>query len=253
MRSLLFVDLLGVRARWHDQGRAGAEDAFKTLEDLVVAAVSEHGGGDVIAGAIESDAAAILCSSQHAAVCIGVALYRAAFSVSTSGRFARPWLRGVIVPYDGEVTLRTEQPAGVAGLTVTSFEPGLLDAIAVEKAGYKGMRLLIASTLVNAALRGAHCLHLADGSPLHVFKRLTNSPYPGRLSPGYDDVFWMASVDDEWQRLQWTMGRRLRFAAKDSEEFLHAAATQLLFLEYGAILGSLTGQHAPHTGTDGGD
>jgi hypothetical protein len=242
----LFVDLLGVRARWHDQGRAGAETAFKTLEDLVVSAVAEQGGGAVLAGAIESDAAAIVCSSQHAAVCIGVALYRAAFSVATSGRFARPWLRGVIVPYSGNVTLKTEQPVGAANLRVTAFEGGLLDAVAVEKAGYKGMRLLIDSSLVNATLRGAHCLHLPDSTLLHVFKRLTNSPYPGRLSPGYDDIFWMASLADEWQRLQWTMGRRLRFAAKDSEEFLHAAATQLLFLEYGAILGSLTGQHAPY-------
>lgn len=239
MRSLLFVDLLGVKARWHHGGREAAEDAFRLFNSAVVRAVQTHGEDDVLSGMVESDSAAVVCASQHAAVRVGVGLYRDTFSFSSEARFGRPWLRGAILPYTGARSLRTASETAAANVTVSSFEPDLLDAIAVEKAGYKGMRLLIARSLVNDALRDAHCLHLENGANMHMFKRLTHSAYPGRLSPGYEDVLWMACLNQELDGVRRIMARRLRYAARDSEEFLQAAATQLLFSEYDAILGSL--------------
>lgn len=243
MNALLFVDLLGARNRWHQEGRAGAENAFALLERMVVKAAEDHGADNVIAGVIESDAAAIVCSSPNAAVSVGIGLWRRTFSIVADRRFGRPWLRGAILPYDGNLGLRSQRSAGTSNIVVSQYEGSLLDAIAVEKGGFKGMRLLIADELVDGPLRDAHCVRLPTGGPLHVFKRVTNSVYPGRLAAGYQDVLWMACSDaEESKTLSRTMNRRLRWAAKDSDEFLQAASTQVLFHEYAAILGSLTGQ-----------
>lgn len=240
MRSLLFVDMLGVKSRWHQDGRVGAEAAFSEFEGLVVQVVKDHAAGDVLAGTIESDAAALVCSSQHVAVTIGKELFRQAFSIVTSGNHKRPWLRGAILPYSGGLSLRVQRKTAVGNISASVYEGSLLDAIAVEKAGFKGMRLLVASVLVNDSLRGAHSLMLDNGKLLHSFKRTTHGGYPGRLNDGYEDLFWMATADpDEWKSLRWTMARRLRWAAKDPDEFMQAAATQVLFHEYTAILGSL--------------
>jgi len=242
VRSLLFVDMLGVRARWHQDGRAGAETAFRQFERLVTDAIRHSTGEVPISASLESDAAALVCNSQHDAVCIGKALYLDAFRVFDRKKHGRPWLRGAILPFSDDFELRSQRPAGVGGLMVIDYQPGLLEAIAVEKAGYKGMRLLISEELVNDGLRSAHCETLSNGQKLHVFRQMTHSNYPGRLADGWQDVLWMATPDaSEWQDRQRRMARRLRYAAKDSEESLQAAATQVLFHECDAIFGTLVG------------
>lgn len=242
MRSLLYVDLLGVRARWNQDGRSGAVEAFTQFERLVTGALRSRVGGEPISAAMESDAAAFLCASQHDAVCIGKALYLDTFRVFDRRKHGRPWLRGAIVSYSGETQLRHERATGVSGLSVTDYAPGLLEAISVEKAGYKGMRLLVEDDLVTDTLRGAHCEALSNGQKIHVFRQMTHSNYPGRLSKGWQDVLWMATADSrEWQERQRLMARRLRYAAKDADEFLQAAATQVLFHECDAIVGTLVG------------
>lgn len=247
MRTLLFIDMLGVKSRWHQDGRPGAEAAFEEFESLVTSAIAECGPDGVLSGMIESDSAAIVCSSQSVAVGVGCSLFRRAFATVAPGRHRRPWLRGAIIPFAGHLSLRTTRVSAIDSVTTSVYEPALLDAIAVEKAGYKGMRLLVAAELVNEGLRGDHCFTLENGTLLHVFKRTTHSGYPGRLEAGYDDVFWMAAADmDEWKAHRWAMARRLRYSAKDPEEFIQAAATQVLFHEYSAILGSLVGDHAGH-------
>lgn len=247
MRSLLFVDMLGVKSRWHQEGRPGAELAFQEFEGLVTDAITTAAQDNVLSGIIESDAAAIVCSSQSAAVSAGCALFRSAFATAATGRHRRPWLRGAIIPYTGHLSLRTTRESAANSVITSVYQPALLDAIAVEKAGFKGMRLLISTELVNDALRNDHCFDLENGQRLHVFKRTTHSGYPGRLDAGYDDVLWMASANlDEWKARRWAMARRLRYSSKDPDEFVQAAATQVLFHEYSAILGSLLGDHADH-------
>lgn len=72
------------------------------------------------------------------------------------------------------------------------------------------------------------------------FKKLANSAYPGRIASGYSDYLWMArQEEDDWRRLKLFMSKRLRWCAQDAEEFLQAAATQVVFNETVAIFRSL--------------
>jgi hypothetical protein len=72
------------------------------------------------------------------------------------------------------------------------------------------------------------------------FKSLTNSVYPRRIAHVYEDFLWMArSEEAEWRKLKRSMSDRLRWSAQDSEEFVQAASTQVVFNETVAIFRSL--------------
>lgn len=70
------------------------------------------------------------------------------------------------------------------------YQGTLLDAIAVERSGIKGMRLIIDETLVEPSLKSA--FRQTRGShPFGLFTKLENSAYPDRVKKGYCDVLWM--------------------------------------------------------------
>ncbi|MEM9380479.1 MAG: hypothetical protein AAGB93_11070, partial [Planctomycetota bacterium] len=119
-----------------------------------------------------------------------------------------------------------------------------LDAIAVERSGFKGMRVLIDDRLVDRALKD-HFKIATKTAPLIPFRKLGHSGYPESVAGGFQDFFWMAAPPDEWEVLAKQMAKRLRWAAKDSEEFVHAAATQVVYHEVLSIKLSLASKKAP--------
>jgi hypothetical protein len=123
-----------------------------------------------------------------------------------------------------------------ANIAVHRYSAPLLEAISVERSGFKGMRILIADALVNDPLREA--MRIPVG-PRHLIplRRLDHSRY--RVE-GFQDWLWMLPRDEnEWTRAKRQMAARLRWAAADADEFLQAAATQVVFHESEAIWGSL--------------
>ena len=118
----------------------------------------------------------------------------------------------------------------------------LFDAVSVEKSGFRGMRMLIASELITRQLRTTF-RHPIGNRSFIPFRRLNHSQYPGRISEGYHDVLWMFSPDEaEWRDRKRLMSSRLRWSGNDPEEFVQAAATQLVFSECQAILTTLQGR-----------
>src|SRR5258705_1140032 len=141
---LLFIDMLGVRARWNAEGRAGAVRAFSQFRSVITEAIQTRKRGTILRGGIESDSAAIICPSLRVAVDIGRRAFRIAFGRARSPNDERLWLRGVIVAGNDEEQFRREQPLaqGLEQVRVAEYSPSLLEAISAEKAGFKGMRLL---------------------------------------------------------------------------------------------------------------
>jgi hypothetical protein len=123
-----------------------------------------------------------------------------------------------------------------AHLSVHRYSGPFLDAISVERSGFKGMRILIEDVLVNDALREAVRIPVA-GRRLIPLRRLDHSEYRAN---GFQDWLWMLPDDEDvWARRRRQMATRLRWAVRDSEEFLQAAATQVVFNECEAIRASL--------------
>jgi hypothetical protein len=237
---VLFIDMLGVRSLWHLGGRSEVEAACSQFRELLEDAF-EDGKGQIVSGLVDNDAAGIVFRSTDACLQASRRLYITAFLKSKRGADRRLWLRGAIEPLSSAGSLSGEKPLSTAlsRVRVRSYVGDLLDAIAVEKSGFKGMRLLLHSSLVTPELGTKY--RIAVGKRfLMPFRELDNSSYPARLVGNHQDYLWMAShEDDEWNGLQRTMASRLRWSARDSEEFLQAAATQVVFHECAAIIGSL--------------
>src|SRR5216683_5687545 len=157
---LLFIDMLGVRARWHVGGRESVERAFSRFRSIIIEAIQTRDRGKVLHGGIEADSAAIICSSAKAAVDIGRNAFRIAFRSARSPNDERLWLRGVIVPANEADPLKTERPlaSDLDQIKVAEYSTSLLEAISAEKSGVKGMRLLIGGGLSKKEIQKAYGL-----------------------------------------------------------------------------------------------
>ena len=235
-----FIDLLGVRARWHEGGRASAEAAFGRLEALVGEALTRLAPKSLREGAIETDSAAIVFGSTEDALSFIRDLFSEAFTAPRRAKEERLWIRGTVTAIHNRGALRhSENLAQHSKIRVFRLDAGLLDAIAVEKSGFKGMRIVVEEKLLTQAVRD-HFGVRAGSRTLVPFKSLTNSVYPRRIAHVYEDFLWMArSEEAEWRKLERSMSDRLRWSAQDSEEFVQAASTQVVFNETVAIFRSL--------------
>jgi len=235
-----FIDLLGVRARWHRGGREEAEAAFSRLRQLVAYAIRETNPSTIVNGAVETDASAVVFESTDEAVRYAQTLYLHAFKSATRRQHNRIWLRGTLTRVDDPRNLRSESDLPInPKIKVYNLEPGLLEAISVEKSGFKGMRLIIEEALVTDSVRQAFTIKVR-GQAFYPFRKLTNSAYPGRIENGFQDFLWMAHQKEaDWRRVKHLMAARLRWSAQSPEEFLQAASTQVVFNESVAIFRSL--------------
>ena len=99
--------------------------------------------------------------------------------------------------------------------------------------------LIVSKDLITSALTTANKLSIG-GFSFITLKKLRNSTYPKRIEEGFIDYFWMATDDAErLTAMERIMALRLRASAHDAEEFAQAAATQVVFHECAAIIGSL--------------
>ena len=167
-------------------------------------------------------------------------LFSEAFVAPRKAKDERLWIRGTVTAIHNRGALRhSENLAQHSKVRVYRLDAGLLDAIAVEKSGFKGMRIVVEEKLLTQAVRD-HFGVRAGSRTLVPFKSLTNSVYPRRIANVYEDFLWMArSEEAEWRKLERSMSDRLRWSAQDSEEFVQAASTQVVFNETVAIFRSL--------------
>lgn len=239
-RSLLFIDMLGVKSRWLKQGREGAEAAFVRLGDLAAIALAGEKPESVFSAFAESDAFCADVADLDTALRIAEQIYRTAFEKDIKDSHKRYWIRGVVVPSDGK-PLRTSKATlkHLPDFHRHSYSSALLDAVNFEKSGFRGMRLLVSHDLLDLATRKRHTVSV-DGLRIAKLTNLTHSPYPNRTKDGFDDYLWFAPrTREQWLNYDSLMASRLRYAAVDSDEFIQAAATQLLFHEVRAILNTL--------------
>src|SRR5262245_43358236 len=186
----------------------------------------------------------LVCSSVLSALSIAKHLYITAFTTKNHPDFPRLWFRGCIVPFAEGTFLRREsrlnRPTG--NLKVYSYSTEALNAISVEKSGFKGMRMLVRSEIVTTEDLEAIRIPFDNNSLIPV-TRLRYFGYPKLSDEKYLDFLWMACKEDsDWYNLNRHMTSRLRFSSHDTEEFAQAAATQVVFHECAALKRSVFGR-----------
>jgi len=145
---LLFIDLLGVKFRWVSGGRSTAEEAFEHFRTLVAWGINEECPAAIICGTVESDCAAIDCRDASTALRIAKRIYLKGFRETERDVKTRYWVRGVIIPRSTHDAFRTPTAFRErANVDLIRYSGDLLDAINIEKCGFKGMILLIAEEL----------------------------------------------------------------------------------------------------------
>ena len=237
---LLFIDMLGVKSRWHSGGLQAAESAFSVFRDVMIEAMAVVDPKKIVMGSIECDSCAIVCENLGVALDISRRAFRSVFLVAPQPEATRIWLRGAIVKHSGNFLRRTKPLISqIDQISVHEYSRSLLQAIAVEKAGFKGMRIVVAGGAglgEKTRRRLGSLYHREYNKHFAPFRRLS-LPYPGRLKKGCSDYLWMASeTEEEWDAIKTIMVRRLRWSASDPDEFAQAAATQVAFHACGALL-----------------
>jgi len=228
--------MLGVRSAWK-RGRAGVIRRLRAFEDLVLGAARKT-ENPPDRGVVETDAAVLFFGRTMDALAFSVALYQAAFFTGSEEGDERIWLRGVLAPSPGRKTVfRDEVATGIKGLTKFRYADAVFAAINAEKSGFKGMRLLISAVLA-ADPEAGNYTEKVGGRDIPRIARLKYSGYPEDVLPfKCADVLWCLGTDArEEARLTDRMQKRLRWSKPDAEEFLQAAATQVLFHETYAML-----------------
>jgi hypothetical protein len=235
----MYVDLLGSQARWKRGGATSALAAFEAFERAAINAVRSVPAESVLWAGIESDSLAVVFGPPIDAVTAAMRLYIDCFLARGTQADDRLWLRGVIVRWEGDPATLRRQEQIAPRFIAFRYAAAFAEAIAVERSGVKGMRLLIPDRAVAASLRDAMRIPFG-GQTLIPFRKLTYSPYPARIGDSFRDVLWMASGDQRvWDERKRAMERRLRWSASDPEEFAQAAATHLVLVETQAIVAGL--------------
>lgn len=239
MLFLLFVDQLGTRSKWQEGGSDLAMKHISRLEQLIRLTLNRLEPASLQEGIVESDSVGLVFSSLRETFVFGRELFRAAFGIDKNRRLGEGinylWLRGAIVPFEAELPLRREESIveRFPSVSVSRFSSSLLNAIAIEKSSFKGMRIVMSegSILNRSVRRSAACFRHKDGFIISPFARLPHAMYPGRLSDGFFDFLWMTTDSgEEWRKWIGMASRKLHFTAGNQEEFLHAAATLVVFL-----------------------
>lgn len=239
MPALLRIELLGVHELWRTGGPAAADEAFADLHDLVLDTARNLDVAQSLVGDLDGEGCTIVCPVPEAALALGRKVFRRAWLEPRTPDEPRMWLRGVIVDGRDGRAPRAQVPSDeLAGIQESRWNGAAFEAMAVLRAGWRGMRLLVADSVLTDPLRGMFRIPLGRLGVI-PFRRMNHTPYPGPLARGFQDLMWMAEVRHEWGQYVNRMKQRMLWSSHDDGELGHAAATQVMFWECDAILQSV--------------
>ncbi|MBK8099365.1 MAG: hypothetical protein IPK26_19825 [Planctomycetes bacterium] len=192
MPALLRIELLGARTG-RTGGPAAADEAFADLHDLVLDTARNLDVAQSLVGDLDGEGCTIVCPVPKRRW-RSVAVFRRAWLEPRTPDEPRMWLRGVIVDGRDGRAPRAQVPSDeLAGIQESRWNGAAFEAMAVLRAGWRGMRLLVADSVLTDPLRGMFRIPLGRLGVI-PFRRMNHTPYPGPLARGFQDLMWMAEV-----------------------------------------------------------
>lgn len=231
-RSILFIDLLGVQKMWRIGGAKAVKSRIQEFHDFIVKQVSylpNHVHRDAEYTVIlTADSVSVMCQDHVQALQIGVHLFEQAF-YSTDVYSSPLWLRGVISTWNNQYLPFNTTPIKSKGIQIGTqyvMEDDHLEVLALEKSGFRGMRLLIDESLIqqDALIQRQWSTFKR---PLRIVTRLKENHYP-EGSP-YADILWMADTENHYKDFQGIMATRFKRATSDTDELVQASWTRATF------------------------
>jgi len=240
-RAIVYIDLLGVQKIWRQGGAPAvkariAEFSQFVTEQLDYLSADTHREGEytvILAG----DSVSVMCQDYEQAIGIGTHLFVQAFYATRN--VTRPfWLRGAISEWHNQYLTANTKPIHAKSLQIgTQYvnEDDYLAALALEKSGFKGMRLVVDRTLLTNY--GLDYQRHWDGftRPLGYVTHLDQCIYP-RNDINFGDVLWMTTIEQQYGHLKGIMASRFKRSTNDRDEFMQASWTRAVFDQVESII-----------------
>lgn len=230
--AVLYVDLLGVQKMWQHGGAERVKQRIAEFNDFIIEQLDFlpshlHRDGEYTV-ILSGDSAAVTCQGFDQAIGIGIHLFTQAFYASD--RVSTPfWFRGAISRWANQYLTVNTVPVRAKGLQVGTqylMEDDLLRVLALEKSGFRGMRLIVDTTLLPDMAREIRRSWQSFHRPLGLVTRLTECNYPAAQ---FADVLWMADDETRYGHLKGIMAKRFKMSTRDPDELTQAAWTRATF------------------------
>lgn len=254
--AILYVDLLGVQKMWLRGGAPAVRDRIGEFNRFVMDQVNYlpghlHRDGDYTV-ILSGDSVAVTCQDYGQAIGIGAHLFSQAFyAKDVSHPF---WLRGAISGWSNQYLPVNTVPIKAKELQVGTrydSEYDFLLVLALEKSGFKGMRLILDSSVLPSDGRDVQRSWSGFYRPLRIITRLKECTYPeGRP---YADVLWMADDQVRYGHFQGIMAKRFKESTHDPEELMQAAWTRAVFDQVASLVWACRKDFAASVEVKGGD
>lgn len=232
-RAILYIDLLGVQKKWSDGGARAVKNRITEFHEFVLHQFNYlpsdlHRDGDYTV-LLSGDSVSVLCIDPEQAVGIGSHLFMQAFYATN--RTSQPfWLRGAISAWNNQnLTVNSERVQAKEMNIGTAYvsEDDYLAVLALEKSGFKGMRLILSRDLLRHSTSDFSRDWPSADRPLFYVSRLRECNYP--TGEEYADVLWMTETEDRYNDLKNIMASRFKKCTGNNDEFLQASWTRVVF------------------------
>ncbi len=233
-KAILFIDLLGVQKLWLTGGYTAVKDRIQRFNTFVLeqanflpAQVHREGEYTVI---LAGDSVSIMCQDFEQAIGMGVHFFVQAFY--STGKTGKPfWLRGAIDRWHNQYLPVNTVPIHAKGLQIgTQYvnEDDYLKVLALEKSGFRGMRLIVDRNVLPGGGLDYQAAWSGLSKPLGLIARLNECTYPE--GEGYADVLWMAADQEhKYGHMKAIMSQRFKRCTREPDEFVQAAWTRAVF------------------------
>lgn len=242
-KAVLFVDLLGVQKMWAKEGYVAVKNRIEEFNEYIEKQINFlssdlHNDGNYIV-VLSGDSASVICDNYYQAIGIGAHLFTQAF-YDSDHRNNPFWLRGAISKWNNQyLTLNTVQVKAKNLPIGTKYVPedDYLAVMALEKSGYRGMRLIIDKTLIDLNHNKINHRWIESGIDVKMVVKLLKMKYPQGNS--YADVLWMLESEDHFSNLRGIMAKRFKDSVRNPDEMIQAAWTRAMFDQVDSIIWGL--------------
>lgn len=185
---------------------------------------------------LQGDSVSIMCKDCNQAIGIGSHIFTQAF-YDTNKRKQPFWLRGAIARWSNQYLPINTSPIKSKNMQIGTkhiHEDDFLAVLALEKAGFRGMRIVINKDLLEC---GGHSFqHHWDNyaKTIGYIVTLKECTYPH--GSNYADVLWMTPNEKQYKHLHGIMATRFKNSTFTPAEFEQASWTRAVFDQVDSIV-----------------
>jgi hypothetical protein len=225
---------------WAGDGASGVKKRIQEFNEFAIEQINYlpgvlHREGEYTV-ILSGDSVCVMCQDFDQAIGIGCHLMVQAF-YDTNKRSQPFWLRGAISSWRNQYLTLNTQPIQAKGIQIgTQYAPedDYLAVLALEKSGFRGMRLVVDRSILPENGWGFQRQWEGFKKSLGYVTQLKECTYPA--GGDYADVLWMMDTEERYNHLKGIMAHRFKTSTRDQDEFVQASWTRAVFDQVDSLI-----------------